>query len=69
MIAKIVNNEIIQDIDQWASSTAPKALADVFEALVGGIFLDSGKCLATVWKVLQPLLQNYLGRREDDKHI
>ncbi|CAF5043527.1 unnamed protein product, partial [Rotaria magnacalcarata] len=30
-----------KDLDQWADSTAPKALADVFEALVGAIFLDS----------------------------
>ncbi|CAF5033851.1 unnamed protein product, partial [Rotaria magnacalcarata] len=35
------SSEIIlnTDIDQWADSTAPKALADVFEALVGAIFL------------------------------
>ncbi|CAF4445734.1 unnamed protein product, partial [Adineta steineri] len=49
------------DIAQWADSTAPKALADVFEALVGAIFLDAEKCLKTVWEVIQPLLQQYIG--------
>lgn len=53
---------MIQDIDQWADSTAPKALADVFEALVGAIFLDTGKCLDTVWKVVHHFLQHYLGK-------
>ncbi|CAF2152130.1 unnamed protein product [Rotaria magnacalcarata] len=50
----------IYDLDQWADSTAPKALADVFEALVGAIFLDSGNCLATVWRVIEPLLRKYI---------
>ncbi|CAF3996300.1 unnamed protein product, partial [Rotaria magnacalcarata] len=50
----------IYDLDQWADSTAPKALAGVFEALVGAIFLDSGNCLATVWRVIEPLLRKYI---------
>ncbi|CAF1174718.1 unnamed protein product [Adineta ricciae] len=50
------------DINQWADSTAPKALADVFEALVGAIFLDSGYCLATVWQAIEPLLREYIRR-------
>ncbi|CAF2139709.1 unnamed protein product [Rotaria magnacalcarata] len=49
-----------KDLDQWADSTAPKALADVFEALVGAIFLDSGNCLETVWRVIEPLLRKYI---------
>ncbi|CAF2107810.1 unnamed protein product [Rotaria magnacalcarata] len=58
------SSEIIlnTDIDQWADSTAPKALADVFEALVGAIFLDSEKCLKTVWNVIEPLLRQYIDR-------
>ncbi|CAF4362164.1 unnamed protein product [Rotaria sp. Silwood2] len=51
-----------KDLDRWANSTAPKALADVFEALVGAIFLDSGNCLETVWRVVEPLLRKYLDR-------
>ncbi|CAF1034570.1 unnamed protein product [Rotaria sp. Silwood1] len=50
-----------KDIDRWADSTAPKALADVFEALMGAIFLDSGNCLDTVWQVVEPLLRRYIG--------
>ncbi|CAF3577169.1 unnamed protein product [Adineta steineri] len=55
------DSQLNKDIAQWADSTAPKALADVFEALVGAIFLDAGKCLKTVWQVIQPLLQQYIG--------
>ncbi|CAF3242033.1 unnamed protein product [Rotaria sp. Silwood2] len=51
-----------KDLDRWANSTAPKALADVFEALVGAIFLDSGNSLETVWRVVEPLLRKYLDR-------
>ncbi|CAF3752172.1 unnamed protein product [Rotaria sp. Silwood1] len=51
-----------KNLDQWADSTAPKALADVFEALVGAIFFDSGNSLETVWQVIEPLLRKYLDR-------
>ncbi|CAF4933691.1 unnamed protein product, partial [Rotaria sp. Silwood1] len=40
-----IDQYLSKDLDQWADSTAPKALADVFEALVGAIFLDSGNSL------------------------
>ncbi|UJR36873.1 hypothetical protein I4U23_029586 [Adineta vaga] len=49
-----------QDIYEWADSTAPKPLADVFEALVGAIFIDCGYSLDTVWKVIEPLLRQYI---------
>lgn len=52
---------MLQNIEQWADPTAPKALADVFEALIGAIFLDSGYCLKTVWNIIEPLLRQYLG--------
>ncbi|CAF4312506.1 unnamed protein product [Rotaria sp. Silwood2] len=55
-----MNDKLDKDIDQWADSTAPKALADVFEALIGAIFLDSGYCLETVWKIIEPLLRQYI---------
>ncbi|CAF3158650.1 unnamed protein product [Rotaria sp. Silwood2] len=51
-----------KNLDRWADSTAPKALADVFEALVGAIFIDSGNSLETVWQVIEPLLRKYLDR-------
>ncbi|CAF4697295.1 unnamed protein product [Rotaria sp. Silwood1] len=55
-----MNDKLNKDIDKWADSTAPKALADVFEALIGAIFLDSGYCLDTVWKIIEPLLRQYI---------
>ncbi|CAF3584226.1 unnamed protein product [Rotaria socialis] len=54
--------QILPDIDAWADSTAPKALADVFEALIGAIFLDSGYSLETVWTIIEPLLRQYITR-------
>ncbi|CAF3207657.1 unnamed protein product [Rotaria sp. Silwood2] len=64
-----IYNQLSKDIDQWADSTAPKALADVFEALVGAIFLDSNKCLQTVWNVIKPLLQQYIDRSITDPNL
>ena len=40
-------------------------MADVFEALVGAIFIDSGYSLDTVWKVVHPRLQSYIGTEFD----
>ncbi|CAM4788781.1 unnamed protein product [Rotaria magnacalcarata] len=54
--------KILPDIDAWADSTAPKALADVLEALIGAIFLDSGYSLETVWTIIEPLLRQYITR-------
>ena len=34
--------------------TVPKTLADVLEAIVGAVFLDSGLDLAKVWEVFEP---------------
>ncbi|XP_053683458.1 endoribonuclease Dcr-1-like [Sabethes cyaneus] len=36
----------------------PKALGDVFESLVGAIFLDSGNDLEVTWKVLYGMMHN-----------
>lgn len=38
----------------------PKTLGDVFEALIGGIFLDSGNDLVATWNVIYILMQNEL---------
>ncbi|KAE8662432.1 Endoribonuclease Dicer-like protein 1 [Hibiscus syriacus] len=35
---------------------APKVLGDIVESIAGGIFLDSGRDTAVVWRVFQPLL-------------
>ena len=39
----------------------PKALADVFEALVGAVFVDSGLDLKKTWEVFEPLLRRVMG--------
>ena len=39
----------------------PKVLADIVESLVGAVFLDSNKNLATVWTIFQPLFQPFIG--------
>ncbi|XP_002989272.2 endoribonuclease Dicer homolog 1 [Selaginella moellendorffii] len=36
---------------------APKVLGDVFQSLVGALYIDSGLNLDQVWKVFEPLLQ------------
>ncbi|XP_059487782.1 endoribonuclease Dicer-like [Neocloeon triangulifer] len=35
----------------------PKALGDVWESIVGAVFLDSGKDLARTWAVIYPLMK------------
>ncbi|KAJ3082173.1 hypothetical protein HDU99_003427, partial [Rhizoclosmatium hyalinum] len=37
----------------------PKVLGDLFEALVGAIYVDSGYSLATVWQVMKPVLSGF----------
>lgn len=36
----------------------PKILADIFEALIGAIYLDTGKDLGKVWEILYGLMKN-----------
>lgn len=40
----------------------PKVLGDVFESLVGAIYLDCGKNLNTVWKVVYNLMKEEIGK-------
>ena len=39
----------------------PKPLADVFEAVAGAIFIDSGLNFDAVWKVYYPMLKPAIG--------
>lgn len=39
----------------------PKCLSDVFEAIVGAVFVDSGMSLDTVWTTFEPILKPLLG--------
>lgn len=50
---------LINDADRPAMGehiAVPKALGDVFEALVGAVFLDSGNDLARTWSVIYRLM-------------
>ncbi len=35
----------------------PKVLGDVLESVAGAIYLDSGCCLETVWRVFKPYFE------------
>lgn len=47
----------------------PKTLGDVFEALIGGIFLDSGNNLTVTWNVIYRLMQKELNKFMHDVPI
>lgn len=36
----------------------PKALGDIFEAIIGAVFLDSGSNLQVTWKVIYDMMSN-----------
>jgi dsRNA-specific ribonuclease len=52
---------INKNTDQWANSSAPEFVAEVFDALVGAVFFDSNFSLKIVWDVIYPLLRSYIG--------
>ncbi|CAF1083057.1 unnamed protein product, partial [Didymodactylos carnosus] len=58
--SETLHDRLDKDIAAYADATAPKALADVFEAIVGAIFLDSQNSLQTVWRVIEPFMRNYI---------
>ena len=39
----------------------PKPLADVFEAVVGAVYIDSNCNLSTTWEVVKPMLAHLIG--------
>ncbi|KAI9366884.1 hypothetical protein DFJ73DRAFT_891325, partial [Zopfochytrium polystomum] len=42
----------------------PKVLGDLFEAVVGAVFIDSGRSITSTWQIFGPLLQGFL-----DEHV
>ena len=40
----------------------PKVLGDLYESVIGAIFLDSGKNLQTVWNVVYSLMKREIGK-------
>ncbi|XP_046981769.1 endoribonuclease Dicer-like isoform X1 [Schistocerca americana] len=50
---------LLEEDDTLAEAVdVPKVLGDLFESVAGAIFLDSGKCLKTVWNVYYKLMEN-----------
>ncbi len=47
----------LQNIDRRADSKVPKALACVFDGLIGAILFDSNYSLKAVWDVIFPLFR------------
>jgi len=41
----------------------PKVLGDLFESLIGAIYLDSGKSLARVWEIIYSLMHKEIGKK------
>ena len=48
---------IAEDVD------VPKVLGDIFESLVGAVFLDSDMSLDAVWRVFYPMIRGEIGER------
>lgn len=40
----------------------PKALGDIFESLIGAIYLDSGKNLNRVWNIVYAFMHKEIGK-------
>lgn len=40
----------------------PKILGDLFESVIGAVYLDSGKNLQTVWKVVYRIMHKEIGK-------
>lgn len=57
---KLTDNIQIQEADIADTVNIPKALGDIFEALLGAIFIDSYHNLELVWKILYKLISKEL---------
>ncbi|KAK3907436.1 Endoribonuclease Dicer [Frankliniella fusca] len=58
----VIDEEVLILLEEHETRLAetvdvPKALGDVFEALIGAVFLDCGRNLSVVWKVIYRLLK------------
>lgn len=40
----------------------PKVLGDIFESLVGAVFLDSDMSLDVVWRIFYPFVRDEIGK-------
>lgn len=58
----VLDQIILLDTESDATSAAsvdvPKVIGDLFESIIGAVFLDSGLSLSTTWKVIYGLLKD-----------
>uniref|UniRef100_A0A0K8S5D2 Uncharacterized protein n=1 Tax=Lygus hesperus TaxID=30085 RepID=A0A0K8S5D2_LYGHE len=48
------------DVNLAESVEVPKVLGDLFESIIGAVYLDSGKCLKTTWDVVYRLMHDVI---------
>ncbi|KAF6212356.1 hypothetical protein GE061_012878 [Apolygus lucorum] len=48
------------DVSLAESVEVPKVLGDLFESIIGAVYLDSGKCLKTTWDVVYRLMHDVI---------
>lgn len=46
----------------------PKTLGDLFESLIGAIYLDNGKDLTKIWEIIYSLMHKEMGKRLTSAH-
>lgn len=57
VLDQIIMLETEEDTSSAESVDVPKAIGDIFESLIGAVFLDSGLDLSTTWQVIYGLLK------------
>ncbi|KAG8298082.1 deoxyribonuclease I activity protein [Homalodisca vitripennis] len=67
----IIDNDILflfeeSDVNIAEAVDVPKSLGDIFEALIGAIYLDSGKNLDVTWKVVYNLMKDEIDKFHKD---
>lgn len=51
-----------EDDEEGMQVEVPKALGDLFEAVAGAMYIDSGQDLDRVWQVYLPILKPSIGK-------
>jgi endoribonuclease Dicer len=50
---------LLETDDECGSEiNVPKVLGDIFESIIGAVFLDTGLCLKQTWKIIYELMRN-----------
>lgn len=60
VLDQIILLETEEDTQSAESVDVPKVVGDIFESIIGAVYLDSGMSLQTTWKVIYKLLREEL---------